>query len=146
MNRADIIKEVAKQNQMNQHQAYRAVIAVMDTLRLVMAQGDHVEIGGFGEFSLTSDSMKKKKPAFTSGRVLNQVINIASHMRDKPCHKAQPSVGTIIRKGVTSRKSMTPEQCAAFEYREKFHWYIELYNERRITLEQLVLLIQSLKY
>ena len=145
MNRADFIKEVAKQNQMNQHQAYRAVIAVMDTLRLVMAQGDHVEIGGFGEFSLNRDSMKKKKPAFVSGKVLNRVISTAAHMRDKKCHKAQPSVGTIIRKGMTSRKNMTSEQCAAFEYREKFHWYIELYNERRITLEQLILLIQSLK-
>lgn len=146
MNRADFIKEVAKQNQMNQHQAYRAVIAVMDTLRLVMAQGDYVEIGGFGEFSLKNDFAKKKKLAFTSGRVLNRVISTAAHMRNKPNHKAQPSVGTIIRKGMTSRKDMTPEQSAAFEYREKFHWYIELYNDRRITLEQLVLLIQSLKY
>lgn len=145
MNRADFIKEVAKQNQMNQHQAYRAVIAVMDTLRLVMAQGDHVEIGGFGEFSLKSDAAKKKKPAFTSGRVLNRVISTAVYMRDKSCHKAQPSVGTIIRKGMTSRKNMTSEQSAAFEHRQKFHWYIKLYNERRITLEQLTLLIQSLK-
>ena len=145
MNRADFIKEVAKQNQMNQHQAYRAVIAVMDTLRLVMAQGDHVELGGFGEFSLTSDSMKKKKPAFTSGRVLNRVVNMAAQIRNNPKHKVQPKVGAIIRKGMISRQNMTPEQRAEFEYHEKLHWYIELYNQKNITLEQLVVLIQSLK-
>jgi uncharacterized protein (DUF2267 family) len=146
MNRADFIKEVARQNQMNQHQAYRAVIAVMDTMRLVMSRGDFIEIGGFGDFRLDCDATKKKKPAFTSGRVLNRVVNTAAHMREKPYHKAKPNVGALIRKGITSRQNMTPEQRIAYENREKFLCYCELYNRRKISLEQFIELNQKLKW
>ena len=78
MNRADFIKEVAKQNKMNQRKAYRSVIAVMDTLRLVLAQGDSVEIGGFGEFQNMTGMQGELIPAFQEHRVLKRVVNTAA--------------------------------------------------------------------
>lgn len=82
MNRADFIKEVAAQHHMNQRQAYRAVIAVMDTLRLVLAQGDSVEIGGFGSFQITTDLTGARIPTFTGNKVLTRVLNTAAAMTD----------------------------------------------------------------
>lgn len=83
MNRAEFIKAVAAQNNLNQRQAYRSVIAVMDTLRLVLAQGDSVEIGGFGTFQPVTESDGTHIPTFTGNRVLRKVITTAAVMNEE---------------------------------------------------------------
>lgn len=83
MNRADFIKEVAAQNNMNQRQAYRSVIAFMDTLRLVLAQGDSVEIGGFGSFQVVTDLKGEHIPTFKGNQTMKRVLNTAAAMTER---------------------------------------------------------------
>lgn len=75
MKTTEFVKEVAKQNHLKQPQAYQAIIAVMDTLRLVLSQGDSVEIGGFGKFQTTTEIQGERVPVFHAYFVLKRVVN-----------------------------------------------------------------------
>ena len=78
MNRAEFVKEIAKQKGMSSQQAYRAVIAVMDTLRIMLASGEPVEVGGFGTFDVLTDLKGERTPVLKSGRALHRVLNLSA--------------------------------------------------------------------
>lgn len=75
MNRADFVKEIAKQKGISSQQAYRAVNAVMDTLRIMLASGEPVEVGGFGTFDVLTDLEGECYPVLKGGKTLNRILN-----------------------------------------------------------------------
>ncbi len=75
MNKTEFVKSVAKHNGISSRQAYRAVNAVMDTLRVLLSEGEVVKIGGFGTFSVLTESSGTQYTVFISGKALNRVLN-----------------------------------------------------------------------
>lgn len=76
MNRTEFIKEVAKSKGISRTKAYHSVNAVMDTIRMVLLNGDEVEIGGFGTFAVVTDLKGERIPVFKAGRALKSVVNV----------------------------------------------------------------------
>ena len=75
MKKSEFVKAVAKQNGISSRQAYRAVNAVMDTLRMLLSDGEDIEIGGFGSFEIMTDLRGNRTPVFRSGKALKRVLN-----------------------------------------------------------------------
>ncbi len=75
MKRAEFVKAVAKQNGISSRQAYRAVNSVLDTLRVMLSEGEDIEIGGFGTFEVLTDLRGNRTPFFRSGKALKRVLN-----------------------------------------------------------------------
>ena len=76
MNRKEFINEVSKRKGISRTKAYHSVNAVMDTIRMVIMEGDDVEIGGFGTFCIITDLKGERIPVFKAGRALKNVINV----------------------------------------------------------------------
>ena len=76
MNRKEFINEVSKRKGIGRTKAYHSVNAVMDTIRMVIMEGDDVEIGGFGTFCIITDLKGERIPVFKAGRALKNVINV----------------------------------------------------------------------
>lgn len=83
MNRADFVKEIARQKGMSKQQAYRAVSAVMDMLRIMLASGEPVEVGGFGTFDVLTDLEGEHIPVLKGGKVLKRVLNAPIEMEEQ---------------------------------------------------------------
>ena len=75
MNKTEFVKAVAKNSGISSRQAYRAVSCVMDTLRVLLSEGEEIEIGGFGTFSVLTGSSGMLYPFFVSSKALNRVLN-----------------------------------------------------------------------
>ena len=75
MNRREFLNEVSKRKGISRTKAYHSVNAVMDTIRMVIMQGDDVEIGGFGTFRIITDLKGKRIPVFQCGEALNNIVN-----------------------------------------------------------------------
>ena len=54
MDKNEFIDAVAKQKGISRGKAYRSVEAVMDTIRILIMQGEEIKIGGFGTFDVQS--------------------------------------------------------------------------------------------
>ena len=76
MNRKEFINEVSKRKGISRTKAYHSVNAVMDTIRMVIMEGDDIEIGGFGTFCIITDLKGERIPVFKAGRALKKVINV----------------------------------------------------------------------
>lgn len=83
MNRKEFVEEIAKKKGISKAQAYHAVNAVMDTLRLVMMQGESVEIGGFGTFLVMTDLKGERIHTFSGGRTRRRVMNTLNTTEDE---------------------------------------------------------------
>ena len=75
MKRAEYVKAVAKQNGISSRQAYHAVNAVLDTMRVLLSEGEDIEIGGFGTFEVVTDLRGNRTPFLRSGKALKRVLN-----------------------------------------------------------------------
>ena len=75
MKKTEFVKAVAKKNGISSRQAYRAVNAVMDTLRVLLSEGEDIEIGGLGAFEILTDLRGNRTPVFRSAKVLDRVLN-----------------------------------------------------------------------
>ena len=62
MNRKEFVTEVAKRKGISRQQAYRSVNAVMDTVRILLIEGEKIEIGGFGTFVVLTDLKGERIP------------------------------------------------------------------------------------
>lgn len=82
MNRKEFVEEIAKKKGISKLQAYCSVNAVMDTIRLVLMQGEKIEIGGFGSFGIVTDLNGDRIPVFKAGRALKQVLNTSVSKED----------------------------------------------------------------
>lgn len=76
MNRQEFVREVSKRKGLSKMKAYCSVNAVMDTIRMVLLNGDEVEIGGFGTFAVVTDLKGERIPVFKAGRVLKNIVNV----------------------------------------------------------------------
>lgn len=75
MNRSDFVKAVAAEKGISSRQAYQSVDAVLDTLRLLLSNGEKIEIGGFGTFEVLTDLRGVHIPTFKGGKALKRVLN-----------------------------------------------------------------------
>ena len=75
MKKTEFVKAVAKQNGISSRQAYHAVNAVLDTMRVLLSEGEDIEIGGFGTFEVLSDLHGNRTSVFRSGNALKRVLN-----------------------------------------------------------------------
>ena len=78
MNRSDFVKAVAAEKGISRRQAYQSVDAVLDTIRLLLAKGEKIEIGGFGTFDVLTDLEGERIPVLKSGKALHRVLNISA--------------------------------------------------------------------
>ena len=75
MKKTEFVKAVAKRNGISNRQAYRAVNSVLDTMRVLLSEGEDIEIGGFGIFEVLKDLRGNSIPVFRSGKALKRVLN-----------------------------------------------------------------------
>lgn len=75
MKKTEFVKAVAKRNGISNRQAYRAVNSVLDTMRVLLSEGEDIEIGGFGTFEVLTDLRGNSIPVFRSGNALKRVFN-----------------------------------------------------------------------
>ena len=75
MNKTEFVKAVAKNSGISSRQAYRAVTCVMDTLRMLLSEGEEIEIGGLGTFEVLTDLSGNRTLVFRSGNALKRVLN-----------------------------------------------------------------------
>ena len=75
MKKTEFVTAVAKRNGISNPQAYRAVNSDMDTLRVLLSEGEEIEIGGFGTFSMLTGTSELLYPFFVSSKALNRVLN-----------------------------------------------------------------------
>lgn len=75
MNRKEFINEVSRRKGISRTKAYHSVNAVMDTIRMVIMEGDDVEIGGFDTFRIITDLKGERIPVFQCGKALKNIVN-----------------------------------------------------------------------
>ncbi|MGN0574431.1 MAG: HU family DNA-binding protein [Ruminococcus sp.] len=82
MNRKEFVEEIAKKKGISKLQAYRSVNAIMDTIRLVLMQGEKIEIGRLCSFGIVTDLNGDRISVFKAGRGLKQVLNTSVSKED----------------------------------------------------------------
>lgn len=81
MNRSEFVDEVAKRKGVSRETAYKYVNGVMDTIRIVLLQGEEIEIGGFGTFGVVTDLRGNHIPVFKVGQAFSRVLNAVEKRR-----------------------------------------------------------------
>lgn len=89
MNKTDLINEVAETAELSKKDATKAVDALFDAIQNTLAQGDKVQLIGFGNFEVRERSARKgrnpqtgeeieiaasKVPAFKPGKALKDAV------------------------------------------------------------------------
>lgn len=82
MKKTEFVKAVAKQNGISSRQAYHAVNAVLDTMRVLLSEGEDIEIGGFGTFEVLTDLHGNRTPVFRSGNASSRLIQRTIYRRN----------------------------------------------------------------
>ena len=89
MNKTELVKVVAEQAELTQKDAARAVEALIETISETLAQGEKIQLIGFGTFEVRDRSARKgcnpqtgkeieiaasKVPAFKPGKELKEAV------------------------------------------------------------------------
>jgi DNA-binding protein HU-beta len=89
MNKTDLINAVAEKSELSKKDAGKAVDAVFDSIQTALANGDKVQLIGFGNFEVRERAARKgrnpqtgeeieisasKVPAFKPGKDLKQAV------------------------------------------------------------------------
>ena len=90
MNKADLIAAVATKASLSKKDAEKALNAVIDTIEVALAEGDKIQLVGFGTFEVRAREARtgknprtgeavaipaSKVPAFKAGKSLKDVVN-----------------------------------------------------------------------
>lgn len=90
MTRAELVVNVAEKAGLDRKKADKAVIAIFDTIKQALVEGDKVQIIGFGTFENRERSARtgrnprtgepinikaSKLPSFKAGKVLKDAVN-----------------------------------------------------------------------
>lgn len=90
MNKTELIAAVAEQAAITKKDAEKALSAVIDSITKAMADGDKVQLVGFGTFEVRARDARKGKnprtgeiinipaskvPAFKAGKALKDIVN-----------------------------------------------------------------------
>lgn len=75
MDTKEFTRALAEHKAISEQTAYRYINSVMDTIRMVLADGEEIKIGSFGKFTVVTDLSGNKTVMFCSGKSLKQAIN-----------------------------------------------------------------------
>lgn len=90
MTRAELVVNVAEKSGLDRKKADKAVVAVFETIKQALIEGDKVQIIGFGTFENRERSARtgrnprtgepidipaSKLPAFKAGKILKEAVN-----------------------------------------------------------------------
>lgn len=90
MNKTELIAAVAEKASITKKDAEKAIAAVIDSITNAMAEGDKVQLVGFGTFEVRARDARKGKnprtgeiinipaskvPAFKAGKALKDIVN-----------------------------------------------------------------------
>lgn len=90
MNKTELIAAVAEQASITKKDAEKAIAAVINSITNAMAEGDKVQLVGFGTFEVRARDARKGKnprtgevinipaskvPAFKAGKALKDIVN-----------------------------------------------------------------------
>ena len=90
MTKAELVKNVAEKSGLDRKQADKAVVAIFETIKKALIEGDKVQIIGFGTFENRTRSARKgrnprtgeeisipasKLPSFKAGKGLKEAVN-----------------------------------------------------------------------
>ena len=74
MNTREFTKELAKRRGLSEPAAYFCINTVMDTIRQMLSEGDEVQIGSFGKFTIITDISGNRIPTFVCGKAFRQAV------------------------------------------------------------------------
>ena len=74
MDTRDFTRELAARKGISEQTAYRYINTVMDTNRLILADGKEIEIGSFGKFTVVTEMNGSKSVVFRAAKSLNRAI------------------------------------------------------------------------
>lgn len=90
MNKTDLVNAVAEKAELTKKEAEKALSAMLSTIEEVLAQGDKVQLVGFGTFEVRDRAQRtgrnpktgeeitipaSKVPAFKPGKALREAVN-----------------------------------------------------------------------
>lgn len=90
MNKQDLVSAIAQNAELSKKSAELALTAVIDAITTALAEGDKVQVVGFGTFEVRERAARKGKnprtgeiidiaaskvPAFKAGKALKDVVN-----------------------------------------------------------------------
>ena len=90
MNKQDLVSAIAQNAELSKKSAEQALTAVIDAITTALAEGDKVQVVGFGTFEVRERAARKGKnprtgevidiaaskvPAFKAGKALKDVVN-----------------------------------------------------------------------
>lgn len=90
MNKADLVKSVAEKSDMTRIDAEKALNALIESIEEALAQGDKIQLVGFGSFEVRERAARKgrnpqtkaeieikasKSPVFRVGKALKDMVN-----------------------------------------------------------------------
>ena len=75
MDTREFTRELAARKGISEQTAYRYINSVMDAVRLVLADGKEIEIGGFGKFTVVTELNGDRTVVFCSGKSLRQAVS-----------------------------------------------------------------------
>lgn len=103
MNKTELVKALAEKAEMTQKDAAKALDATVDTIQQALAEGDKVQIIGFGSFEVRERKERKvispatheeitvpatKVPAFKPGKSLKEAVAVEKKTaKKKPVKK-----------------------------------------------------------
>lgn len=90
MNKADLVKSMAEKSEMTKADAEKALNALIESIEDALAEGDKVQLVGFGSFEVRERAARKgrnpqtkeeitieasKAPIFRVGKALKDIVN-----------------------------------------------------------------------
>lgn len=92
MNKTELVDSIASKTELSKSQAKKALEAVLETISESLADGQPVQLVGFGTFKVSHRNARKGRnpqtkqeieipaatvPAFSAGKALKQKVNVA---------------------------------------------------------------------
>ena len=74
MDTREFTRALAKRKGISEQTAYRNINSVMDTIRLILADGKEIEIGSFGKFTVVTELDGSRTAVFRAAKSLNRAI------------------------------------------------------------------------
>ena len=118
MNKTELVNAVAEKADFSKKDADKAVAAVLDSITDALAQGDKVQIVGFGTFEVRARAEKQGRnpktgeamivpasnlPAFKAGKALKEAVAKKENLQK---HKGCGEVAVHLPAGVAGRRAI----------------------------------------
>lgn len=74
MDTQEFTRVLAKHKGISEETAYRYINSVLDTVRMVLAEGEEIKIGSFGKFTVVTDLEGNKTAMLCASKSLHQAL------------------------------------------------------------------------